>query len=621
MKQPIAVGIVIAVVILGGALSAPALRSSAGKNRAQALEQAELARRMLAYVATRVANAAVANELSALKSADLRSLIESSPDSFAALEAEFRKAVGKANATDSKNEARGVKSSSLQPIDIAGAVGSFESRLAEDLKLLAAAEQAAKSADSHGVSVMAVKQIAGMVDYLKASLALAESQRYRKQLVAQRDATLKIGAALMLAQSRVDEFRGLDVTEIVADLKTSLDEASAAESEARTEADSLEALVAERRQELDDVSGKLTAVRAELLTHEQSGFTAGDDSSFGSYRDKYRTLNEALRRHQREEQTLRFGGLKDASFDSEDFLEASITGGEPVTALSELEWRLQDARSQAGGYRIARESAEQTIKDIRAVGETAGGNQADYESRIAKLREELKTIRQSQSPVIKSALEKENEALEAGRRARDAFKAAADAATAWVRDARTLRGELDPDKLNERLNDIENDRFVTRIGPSSQGAALLLIARVDAQRILDFEREIEARNQFSEFVPGFDFGSTQVMNEMISTAREDGTTSLKDAITLYEDLANGAGATAWVPRTALAAAHYLMSKIDPVNADQHLATALATMDEAVAGQEHSPYLLQYVRFRNHLRFIVDRDAVPEVDPGDFGEDD
>lgn len=620
MKQPIAVGIVIAVVILGGALSAPALRSSAGKNRAQALEQAELARRRLAYAATRVANAAVAIELSALKSVEFRSLIEASPDSFAALEAEFRDAVDKANATDRKNAARGVKSSPLQPIDIAGAIGSFENRLAEDVKLLAAAEQAAKSADSQG-NVLAVKQVVGMVEYLKASLALAESQRYRKQLVAQRDATLKIGAALMLAQSRVDEFRGLDVTEIVADLQTSLDEASAAESEAKTEADSLEALVAERRRELDDVSGKLTAVRVELLTHEQSGFTAGDDRSFEPYAERHRTLNEALRRHQREEQTLRFGGLKDASFDSDDFLKAAITGGEPVTALSELEWRLQDARSQADGYRIARESAEQTIKDMRAVGETAGGNQADYESRIEKLREELKTLRQSVKQVITNAVEKENEALRAGRRARDAFKAAAAAATAWVRDAQTLRDELDLDRPNERLDDIRNDGFVTRIGPSSQGAALLLIARVDAQRILDFERELEARNQFSEFVPGFDFGSTQTMNEMISTARDDGTTSLKDAITIYEDLARGAGATAWVPRTALAAAHYLMSKIDPANADQHLASALATMDEAVAGQEHSPYLLQYVRFRNHLRVIVDRDAVPDVDPGDFGEDD
>ncbi|MCH7872218.1 MAG: hypothetical protein IID33_11015, partial [Planctomycetes bacterium] len=66
MKPPIMVGTVIAIVITAGAVFAPALRSSASKNAAQAAADAEFARRLLSDAGARVANALMASELAAL---------------------------------------------------------------------------------------------------------------------------------------------------------------------------------------------------------------------------------------------------------------------------------------------------------------------------------------------------------------------------------------------------------------------------------------------------------------------------------------------------------------------------------------------------------------------------
>ncbi len=626
MRPSVIVGAAIAVVFALLLWFGPMIGSTSARNAVRASETAEAARRLAFRAGTHVSRVALEHELEAMKARqDLDELIAQSKESFDQLAQQFNKELNEIKRGDEQTNADlpppDIKPPALTAAGVRGAIDSFADSLKADRELLVQAENLIKSAPS-ATDVVVLPQVRGSVQYLQSLIAFAQSQAARKQLAVQRANMLQVAASLRQTQSFIDRYVSMDVSDIVAELEQGLEEAKKLENEALSEASALEVEVAGVQQQIDQVRSEMESTQNELRQVEKTGFTAGNDQSFQSYRHRYLELAGKLNELERREQELLHGGVAGAQFERGEILNASMSGGEPVTSLDHLQWRLADAQKRAEGLQNYRKSIEEKIGFIQSLGRSAGDSRVNYEERLAELREKLQAADAERVKHFTAAYGLEDEALKAARAAKEHFGKAAAAASAWINDASTAQRENDPERTNERLKQITGDDMATRVGESSVAAANLLLGQIHAQRVEDFTRELDMYDQVARFVPGVQIGNPEQLNNFLNTNREAGQNAVKDAIAKYEEWAQGAGAAQWVSQAALATAYYLLARLEPPMAEEHVVKARETIAAAVEGRRQSPYLKHAVMFFDHLAALAEQAAQqqPGIDPARFGDE-
>ncbi|MBU0638596.1 MAG: hypothetical protein KKB50_07005 [Planctomycetes bacterium] len=605
MKAPIVIGIVIAAAVVAAGFVAPNLRSAQSKTAEQTLVQATKARRQLHRYDTYLPRLQRHAQLATLKEADLEALIEKSQETFDQLNQESSEAVRRLRARD---ERMGLPPSEVQPFranasGVRAAIGSVEQLLRDNQALLTQAAQDARSASRDGPTVLGVANAEGMVEYVRAAALLAEAQELRRQLDTREARLLALGAEWKLAQGHGDLYAGLDVSEVLVDLQTDLEEIEALQTDARVKREALAAQVAERETALAEAQAELQQARTELLELEERGFVAGNDESFNAYRTGYVALNQRLRTLQEQEQLLTYGGTKDVELDDEDLLVGEIRGAGPLYGLEELRRRLVIAQEREKRLTTAKKGLTDRVAYVRESGRTAEQEEGRYTSRLAELRSRQEALMVGFEQLAADAFKKEDEALKA-----------AQAANAWKGDAQSLQGRREANRQNPRLKMIVEDRYVSQVDPSAEAAAQTLLGRIYAQRITAVSKQISVLERFADITGGtFD---AQPLKEVVDVARDEALKALEKASSTYERLVNSTPTTAkWLPQAGLATVYYLLSTVDTAQAAEHLSMAASTIQAALEGREQSPYVRAHVSFRDHLRRAnADAFTAPEREP-------
>jgi hypothetical protein len=624
VRPPLIVGIALAVLILAAGLVAPVFRSSQRKASWQAQERAELARRELARVSPELDWLKDGVNTAALKAdkAALDAAVAQAGEQFGKRSAEWRKWI---SAAQELAQRRRLPAPALQPpsanaAGIQQSFAAFDKAVQENNALLKAAIDDAQAAVGIDGSAIAVQHSLGMAEYLRAAELLVEAERQRTRQADAQTRLLDDAAEWKLARSAADHFRGLEVSGILSKLRVDLDELSDRRDQANKDLAASAAAVKQREQDLTQADDEMKATAQELQQLETQGFAAGDDQAFASYRTRYLALSGRLQQAQEREQELRFGGRPGATLVGEDPNTFAIEGGEPLPGLGELRQRLAVTQQAAQRYSTANASLEQQINHVRDLGKQAESEAARHETRVTELDTQQKSDLAEVAAAAAAALTKETDALKAAETSARAFRQGQAVAQNWLRAARDIQQNADPNRRNERLNLLLKDQYLEQVSQSAEAAARVLAGRIHAQRVESNQRLIDEIRLFAEINPNpeFKFDSAPFQTEL-DTAREEGLKTLKEARDTYEKLSKGPPNTAWVPLGALAAAQLLTARLDASQADTFREQAAATITKAVEKRERSPYLEAYVKLRDHLvaaKPATTKGEEEELFPGD-----
>lgn len=615
MRSPIVVGILIVVVVVAAGILAPQFRSDSSKAADQAREQAALARRLLHRYDNQADRLAELADPAGLKDADLEGLSEQIRAQLQQVNQEYSQALNRMS-TQAEQDVMPAPAVQVLPASASGlqrALSAYEVALADNARRLSqAAQQAKTAAAGAGGNVLGVPHVAGVAEYTRAAGLFAQAQAARLEQQRLQARLLMLAARWKAHQAYQDYLHGLDVKDILTELRGDLDEVRTLEAEGVERTTALARQVTERSAELADAEQALRAAGDELLALEKTGFTAGDDASFNAYRDRFNSISEQLRTLEEQEQLLRYGGRRAAEFSGDDLEKAEIEGGEVVIGLEELQRRLVAAEERSRRLTNAVQSLEQHVGFVEQAGTDAKLGEDRYAELLTELDNEQEAIRPLLLEAVKQAAAKENEALKAAREAVSAFGRSQQAADAWLRNARETQSSKDSERANPRLRMMVGDQAMGQIGDSSKAAALMLIARIQAEQIeatgallKDMALFTNMRDKTFE---------TQVFEELIATARENAVKTLGEAEQLYIKLVGKAPQnTKWIPQAGLAAVYHLWARVEPAEATTYLSQAAETVQTAVENREHSPYVRPHVMFRDHLR------AETGLTPGQSGD--
>ncbi len=617
---PFVIGLGLTILILAAALFSPVFRSSQRKQTTQAQEQAVLALRQLGRVSPTLMHLEALADTEQLgdKQDALGTAADGARERLEELNREFSQALRRAQ---QQAEEAGLPTPEERPPAASGAgvrqaLSGFNASVQENRQLLSAAKRVAQEAVRTQGTALGVAHVEGMAHYLEAAdLLLRAKQERIEQREAQRK-LLRSAAQWKEDQGEYDHYRSLDVAPILEQLEQDLVELRERRNAAEQRVTELEQLVEQRQLELTGdgstagVEQRMQDVRQELLRLERRGFAAGAEAGtaeqpgFGTYREQYLQLSQQLQELQAREQLLRNGGLRDAQFVGEDALTAELEGGERVVGLEEYERKLALARDVAERLRSANVSLEEHIAFLEEMSASAGESVTRFQQRMEEMEGTQRALIEEEIPAhAAAAYELEAKALQAAGRAVSSFSRAQSAAQNWMNEVQRVRREQDPQQKNERLRLIVGDDYFQNVSRSAEAAARLLAGRAYAQQIEANTLLLSDMQTFRGLNPSpqvqFD---ERVFQGHIDTARPEGRDTVQDAIRTYEQIAGSLRGqpTEWVPLAGKAAAHYLLSRIDPAIATEQRNLALDAMQQAVEGRENFPYVEPYLPFRNYL---------------------
>lgn len=599
-----AIGLVLAVVVLAvGFLTPRFLPTAAGPATLGALQDAELARRQLHAYDLSLPLVDARSNLEQLKQADFEALVEQAREDFDRLGTESRDRVNAAKRSDQANSMppTDARAATMNASGVKSAVSRFEGALRENQKLLADAAKNAQSASRADRNALGVGQVAGSIKLVEAARTLTEARHLRARLISERTQLVAIAAEWAGVRARRDYHAGLEVDQIRSDLDADLEEIGTALADTQSEVEQLTAEVAEREQILAGLRAELDEARSQRLNMEELGFTVGDDASFNAYRDQYLGIAERLQTLEQREQMLAFGGIEGGTVTEAELGVGPIEGGETILGLDELKRRLAVAEDKLARFTRGRRALEDHVNLVGAVGSEADAQEQRYAARLQELVTEADRIRNAMAETAQQAFEKEDAALRAARDAATAFREAKSAADRWQNDARNLQRDKDPQRTNERLKRIGNDKFVTEAPSSSEAQAKTLVGRILTERALALAGYLDALGRVKELMPGVEL-DTGTLQESYTTAHDEAISVLGEAREVYERLAQNPADpdTGWVHQSALATVYHLLAQIDDFNAAQHRSNAIEQLGNALQRRRESPFLQTQLVLHSYL---------------------
>ncbi len=603
MKPPILVGVALGVVFLAAGLAAPLLRSGASKTAEQAQDQAALARRELARYNQMLPQVQPLANAVELKTRDesLAAAATSAEKQLKDLAGEYAKRTRGAQEL-ARQGGRPAPTFPAPATDAAGArkaLDGFDAAVKANESLLKAALKDAQDAAGLDNNAIGVAHSVGMAEYVRAVGLLSQATAAGQQLLEAQAHLVDRASQIKRTGGLATHYKTLDATERVRQLRGDLDEIARLHHDAGADLKTLTEQVEEQTRQLATTDGALQKATAERLALEQQGFTVGDDASFRAYRTRYLALTDELRGLQERQQTLRHGAQEGAEFRGEDLEIARLEGGRPVVGVETLQQRLAAAQERVRRLDAARATLEEQIKHTGTQNQEAQREAARYEQQLAELQTAARTAAESVKTLAAEALEKEEQALGAAKKAAAAFGQTQRSLETWLRGVRELQSTKDVARRNERLRLILQDPFLEQLGRSAEAAAQVLAGRVYAQRVARIDalvRDVELATHLGVDC-AFDMAAAETQ---FAAAQTDGVAVVEKAAETYQRMGERSGPTTWIPQGALAAAHHLLAQIDDTQRDVRFDQAREALAKALEKNEKSPYAQPLIRFRDAL---------------------
>lgn len=614
MKPPILIGLAVAVLIVVGSLFAPLLRDSDLKRAERALEQATLAQRELARHSLNLPRADVRaspGEMT-VKEEDLGAAVAAAQETLQATGAEFGK-----HARTAQELAQRYNLPAAPPppfgTDVVGvqrALAAFQSAVKENQELLGRALKNASAAAAIDAEALGVQQTIGMAEYVRAADLLAQARDLRVRQAEAQAQLLDVASRWKVAQGLLEHYRGLDAAPVVAELRADQEELADRRAQAADNVADLSARVTAADQAYAQLEQALAEQQRQLLALREQGFLVGQDEGaegFDAYRQQYLTLSERLRELQQQEQEARYGGRRGAEATSGDWAAGELQGGEATVGLEELRRRLEVAQARLRCLEEASAALDAHIGHVNASGGQADVEAARYGERMSELSARAQAAAAEVERLAGEAFEKETEALRAAENAVRAFAQSQRATDAWLRAVRDLQRERDASRRNRRLDILLRDPYLEHVPRSAEASARVLAGRIHLQRVENGEALLGDMRVFTETYadPHLSFDPSPY-EAQVEAARTAGLETVQKAAEIYAGVAEKLASvpTVWVPLGAGAAAHHLLSCIDPVQAGVHASRAAELIQRAVERREQFPYAQPLVAFRGHLAGVV-----------------
>lgn len=601
--RPFAIGLVLALLILLLATFAPGLlQPSAERAAAEARAQAEAARRMLTAHSLKTSGLAATSDLARLKSADFAALAQQAGDTLQQLSQEFAAAVQRAKTLDRRSN---LPQTELRPLSLdanglRAAVTSLEKLNIENRQRLDAASREARQASQLSGQTPGVPESLGLAKLVEAQERYSEARRTRTELAAELGRLSELAFEAASADSAAKHYGAVDVADVVKTLQDDVSEISAEREQAAARAAKLGAAVADRQAELTRTRDELGRVRSELLSLEETGFAAGDDSAFESYRQRYASLSSRARDLQEQEQLLLGGGRRGGQELDRGLEFGFVEGGEPVVGLEELQRQLAIAEEKLQRLDASQESLAEKIRSVEQFGSRSQEAQRHFAELRDAFQQRISERHAHVEDLAKSAMEQEDQAIRAAQEAAQSFRSEAQAFARWTGDARKAQGEFDKMRKNERLRLIVDDKYGEQLSAAGEADAKAVAAMIHTDRLLAVRNLKQTEERVAANIAGFSFES-QPLDDAIASSREEAIKLLGEARAAYEKLAGKALATSWIHQVSLAAVEHLLSKLDEEGAAQHAAAAIQNIRQAINKREQSPYVSEAVlAFARHI---------------------
>jgi len=474
-------------------------------------------------------------------------------------------------------------------------VQEFAKLLEFNRRLLREAKKNAQQAARQARDAVGVAAQVGLAHYVEAQARLAEARRVRNRFQNALAEARLILVRLAELEAQAEHYAAIDTTAALEQLRGDLAEIEGLLEKAEREASELAAQVQEREALLADLGEQLDKGRAELLTLEEIGFTPGDDTSFEAYRQRYGELAAHLAELQVEEQLLRDGGLRGASFADEQFVEGEMSGGEPVVGLDELRQRLAIVNDKVQRYTVGRQAIQDRIETLEASGQAAAEMSKRAAARLAAIEKERDNAAQRVQTLLDQLMKVEQAALDAAQQSVRAFKQARQAAQTWKRKAREVQSSRDPQRSNERLKRIVQDRMVETDADTAGAQADTLLGRI----------HLERTRLLGEALPTLERLGVQAdlerLRKTLGESQQAAVKALSEARDVYAKVAQAGGNTAWIHQAALATVEHLLAQAEPERAEEHRAAAMEALRQVTERAGKTPYAHAYVRMYEYLQ--------------------
>lgn len=613
--KPIVIGVVLIVILLGGAIVVPGLLMPAEHATAvQALEKAELARRQMNDYVPAVALAAARQNLDALKNVDAEKVVSRVEKAMQAYAEAAAKRVQAAQAADRKSGLKSnIRTFAADPNSMRLALPEYEKLVSANEALLTQVTSTAQAAMGESGQTPGVPTVLGIAREMEATNLIAEARQMRTRLAALQNAAKSAALEWSVVDGQVKHYSNIDVSPTEKQLNSDLEQAKAARASGAGDVAALTEQVAKGEAELAKVREDMAAARAALAGAEAAGFKAGDDAAFQAHKAKLLELSGRLSALQGRELTLSAGNRSGATIADGDLIGGAIEGGEVVLGLDELKRRLALATDQLKRLTGGEEALTRQLADATAFGKFAKDEAARFETRRKELEASINKLIEQTGGLNKDALAKEDEALAAARAAVSAFSKARGAAGTLVSAAREQRRELDEEGKNDRLKTIVNDGMIERIADVFEAQATARLGMIYAERALAVESYKAGLEELTKSIKGATY-DPKVLQEVIDNSKNEAIAAYSAAVALQEKVAQ-ADRAPWAPQGGLAAMAYSSSKVDPSKAGQYLDTARKALAVALKN-EAWPYIRPEVRA---LRTHLPAESAGEVKPSSAGD--
>lgn len=586
-----ALGLILSAVLVAAVFVTPKfLPASPNPATLDAEQAAELARRQLNAYDTALPPLGSQASLDQLKQAEFEQLVQRDSEQFNALGERFSEEVRRVRSLDQRSDmpAGDLRAVSMNASGISASVGSFERQLQQNQKLLADAGKSAGGAGSSGREIASVGQIAGAINMTEAENQLSQARRVRAEITGTLGELFAAAAAWKGASGERDYNSGLKVSDISDGLSADVVEIESAAGEARDESAALRQSIATLESELKQVMEELGRLRAQRIEMEKTGFTAGNDSSFNSYRDQYVAVGARMVELQLREQELEFGAVAGDEAADEQFI-----------GLNELKRRLAVAEEREAGLAEALSALNARRDLVAGIGGEAEARGEHYAKRLDTVAGEARNVHTRVIELQKQATDLEAKALNAAQQAASAYGRAKAAVSTWKGNASALQSKVDPQRLNDRLKEIAKDDFASDYPTSSEAQAKILIGRIQTERALGIANILDTIRRASEMAPALEFDISELQGQY-DAAREEAVKSLGEARDLYERLAQKSSNTSWVHQASLAMIYHLLAQVDEAGANQHRSNLIDQLGKAIANRTQSPHLRREVELYTQL---------------------
>lgn len=607
-----------AAILLVAMIAAPAvLRSGAAANRASAAEQAELALRQMHSYDSRLAS--VVGDGERLKSAEFDVIMGRVADDLTKATESFSTEVNAAKRIDNDAgmPATQLRAVSGDPSSMRTAVATFEKLLRENQKLLADASVAAKQAADHDKDVPGLALTRGLTRLVEAQELIRQARDARRAFSNMQTELLLLAADWARANATHQEYAGVDVTKVVAQLEAEVKGSEDLIVDVSKQHAAIEKNIADHEAQLATTKTQLASAREAYNAILDTGFKAGDDASYAAYRDKLAAASDVLRDVQALEQWLVAGGARGAKLSNDDLIGGPIEGGEAFVGIENLKIQRDVLKTRLEELNAAKQRTETAIKNTRAYAAESQKEAAARDVRVKEAFDTLDKARAKAEELSKTAAELEDRALSAARDAGSTFASAATSLQQLREPARQDQSDFDPQRKNPRLTMILGDDLAELQHTSLAAEAKALVGSVLADRVDSLKVYRDTLEQITKIVKGATYDKDSLQTA-IDAGFNEAMQALGDARQQLEPLASAGKPTTWIQQATLGCVLYKLAMLDKGKDSQFMTGAIDNLNKAVTSREQSPFLARELLA---LKVSIAGDAAPAPDQPKQGEGD